>query len=477
MRGFVSWMGAMAGALVVFHALGCWAAEPGLAAGQVHTYGAPMDERVFDMRSIGAAHLLAGTAQRIDGDFLFDKAWLTRLDGHGRMLWQKSFIGAWSDAFLSVQPTSHGAVAAGSTFYFPERRLDGWVVAFGHDGQPVWQQAFGGGGRDLFTSVSNTLDGVVLAGETDSFREGFRDAWVVRLAGDGSIQWQKTYGRDDGATGIREIRSVPDGFIVVGSTRALFPLGLSSDGWVAKLDPAGNLQWQMVLGNEADGESLGAVVPSEDGYLLIGGRSSAADFNEDGWAVMLDLAGNVLWQKTIGSEKRESFAAAASSGDGYVLAGRMEFDGWLVKLDGEGNLLWQRTYGGERTDTFSSVLATSGGLLAAGDTETFGVAESDIRHGFNVWLLSLDSQGDMAGCSLGMPGDASASSLEDVPGHFSPIVQDIDAAPLETRAVGMDTGASMTTECAGAGFKSLLLPPAWQKWKELLKRPGFPFRY
>ncbi len=65
------------------------------------------------------------------------------------------------------------------------------------------------------------------------------------------------------------------------------------DGWVLKLDSAGNLAWSMVLGGSAD-DQFWKVIRTSDGGFLLGGSSTSTDGDatgnhgmEDMWVVKL----------------------------------------------------------------------------------------------------------------------------------------------------------------------------------------------
>ncbi len=65
-----------------------------------------------------------------------------------------------------------------------------------------WAKTYGGAGADSLSSMQPTADGgYIVAGSTTSFGAGGSDAWLMKLAADGSIVWQKTYGgtESDGA--------------------------------------------------------------------------------------------------------------------------------------------------------------------------------------------------------------------------------------------------------------------------------------
>ncbi len=433
------------GCLLVLFLVGFWGAKSGHAASWSQTYGGTEDEQAHSIQISTDDYSFAGSTTLIDGGFEFSKAWAVKLTQGGDVLWQRTFTGAWSDWFSSIQASSDGQVAAGATFFFPERSLDGWVVKFDNTGNVIWQKAYGGDGVDRFESIIPTPDGYVVAGSTGSFRPGFRDAWVAKLDADGDVLWQRSYGRQKGLTSFSTIQPTSDGYIAVGGTRA----GFFYDGWVVKLDSEGNIEWQKALGGEND-DFFVAVQPVTDGYVVAGSTFNSISMLEDGLVIKLDLNGEVLWQKTYGGEDTDGFTAIAPMGDSYVAAGRLGFDGVVVKIDADGDLQWQQTYGGERTDTFASVHAKAGGFVVAGLTESFGVSQSDIRHGWNAWVLELDSSGRISDCPIGgisdgiwndMPGTANEIALE---------ITDPTAPSVATDAIVIDSQAITTTECSNA---------------------------
>ncbi|MGR3295721.1 MAG: hypothetical protein ACUZ8A_05800, partial [Candidatus Bathyanammoxibius sp.] len=70
------------------------------------------------------------------------------------------------------------------------------VLKLSGDGTVEWQKTYGGTGYDSAKSIRQTNDGgYILAGECDSFRPYvFDDIWLLKLRRDGTIEWQKVYG-------------------------------------------------------------------------------------------------------------------------------------------------------------------------------------------------------------------------------------------------------------------------------------------
>jgi hypothetical protein len=101
------------------------------------------------------------------------------------------------------------------------------------DGTVAWRRTYGGALEDSWArAIQPTADGgYIVAGERFSFAAGSTmDAWVLKLNSDGAIAWQKTYG-GLGWDSANSIQATADGgYVVAGSTES-FGAG-SGDGWV-----------------------------------------------------------------------------------------------------------------------------------------------------------------------------------------------------------------------------------------------------
>jgi hypothetical protein len=78
---------------------------------------------------------------------------------------------------------------------------DFWAVKLNESGEIQWQKSLGGSGEEYGKAICPTMDGgYIIAGATDSNdgdvsdNDGGQDAWLVKLNGQGEIQWKKTYG-------------------------------------------------------------------------------------------------------------------------------------------------------------------------------------------------------------------------------------------------------------------------------------------
>lgn len=163
---------------------------------------------------------------------------------------------------------------------------DAWVVKLNSLGNIEWQKAMGGTGSDFFNNVKQAPDGgYIMAGGTASNNgdvtatNGQEDYWVVKLNLQGLITWQRTYGGTAKDLGYNVSLTADGGYIVCGESASNANiLGTSGtiDGWVLKLDGDGIVQWSKVLGGSAM-DTLRAVTQTTSGGYLMAGYSLSND--------------------------------------------------------------------------------------------------------------------------------------------------------------------------------------------------------
>jgi hypothetical protein len=314
--------------------------------------------------------------------------------------WIKTYGGKGQDWVSSIQQTSEGGyVMAGVIDYYGAGKGDVWVLKLDGNGNVQWQKSYYGTAKDYASSIQQTSEGgYIVAGITESFGAGSDDVWVLKLDGNGNVQWQKTYGGTilDRASSIQQTSE--GGYIVAGWTRS-FGAG-DCDAWVLKLDSNGNVQWQKTYGSTQSDRTSSIQQTSEGGYIVAGYTDSfgGASTYGDAWILKLDGNGNVQWQKTYDTNAGSAYSIQQTSDGGYIVAGTYLFhpydvpydDAWVMKLDGDGNVQWQKSYGNTNHDSAHSIQQTAdGGYIVAGGTSSFNAGNGD------AWVLKLDGNGNV----------------------------------------------------------------------------------
>ncbi|MGH2667480.1 T9SS type A sorting domain-containing protein [Flavobacterium sp.] len=248
--------------------------------------------------------------------------------------------------------------------------LDYWVVKLDNKGKIQWQQTIGGSYTDELKSVVPTKDGgYILGGYSNSPASGEKtadnigtgDYWIVKLDKSGTIQWQKTIGGDQDDNLTTLIQTKDGGYMAAGNSNSETSGAKSksntsgTDFWIVKLDETGTISWQQTY-NYGKTDVLTSIVENQDGSYLIAGYAQkettgkAIRKDKDGIndyiALKIDAKGEELWSKTVGSTGDEVLKKLIETRDGgYILAGTSKgeaskdkksakggSDFWVVKL-------------------------------------------------------------------------------------------------------------------------------------------------
>ncbi len=256
-----------------------------------------------------------------------------------------------------------------------------------------WAATYGGASYDSANCIQQTTDGgYIVSGWTDSFSSD-RKLWLLKLRPDGTVTWQKTYGKDDLAEA-ESVQQTGDGGYIVAGWTVSFGAG-AYDFWVWKLRPDGTAEWQKTYGGNSVDQSLSIKQTKDGGYIVAGATHSFGAGELDAWVLKLRADGTVEWQKTYGGSDAERAFSIQQTGDGgYILAGdTVSFgagglDILVLKLRPDGIVEWQKTYGGNGYDKAESIRQTTdGGYIVAGEARSFDHKDGDI------WVLKLRADG------------------------------------------------------------------------------------
>ncbi|RCR70525.1 hypothetical protein [Larkinella punicea] len=189
------------------------------------------------------------------GSTITSDFWVVKLNSTGGLVWQKSFGGSGEEYARSITKTADGGfLVAGRTesndydVSGNHGSFDFWVIKITSTGNLVWQKTLGGSAFDEVYGIVALADGgCVVAGHTSSNNgdvigyHGNQDTWVARLAGDGTLAWQKPLG-GSGSDGCRALALTADhGYLLAGSTNSTNGDVVNNrgnqDAWVVKLLP------------------------------------------------------------------------------------------------------------------------------------------------------------------------------------------------------------------------------------------------
>lgn len=172
------------------------------------------------------------------------------------------------------------------------------------------------------------------------------------------------------------------------------------DAFVTKLDPDGNFLWAVRAGGDGDDFATSVAVDGTGGIFLGGYFERTVTFGTttltngtffqsgEGFVARLDGAGNFLWAKRAGANEEHHPLSVASDmvGNAYVagssrgnasfgtnsLSSGAYFNAFIAKLDGRGNYLWVRQAGGgtnsnKDSEAFALAIAPNGRIIVVGN--------------------------------------------------------------------------------------------------------------
>lgn len=309
--------------------------------------------------------------------------YVARLAADGDVLWQRCLGGTGDDALGVLRLDAQGNSFVGGLTFSADGDVaanhgggDAWVSKLSPTGELLWSSTHGGSQGEMLYDLQLTADGgCVFTGTCGSDdgdvtgHHGNGDIWIVKLGGDGALQWQYAYGGGMLEENPRIQPALDGGWFVAAMTTSAdgdvsgyhaAPGVFEFDVWVLRLNAQGELLWQRCLGGAAAEQLTGLVVLPGGGCAVSAGTwSSEGDVVghhggvTDAWLVELNNTGAIAAQRCLGSAGQEDMMdVLRTADDGYLYYAMVnapggdvdplqfhgEADAWLVKLQRDPHL-------------------------------------------------------------------------------------------------------------------------------------------
>jgi hypothetical protein len=259
-----------------------------------------------------------------------------KLNASGTLLWH-TFLGfGQSGVSAGIAMDGSGNPIIAGYCSLGGASIDAFASKLNASGLYLWLTFLGGTGRDYGTGVAADASGsVFVAGTSEtswgSPRRAFgasTDGFAAKLSSSGTTQWNTFLGGSGADAGSGIAVDDAGNVYVSGDSDAswgspLRAFGAATDGFAAKLNSSGTLQWSAFLGGSGEDRAAGIAVDGA-GNSWIAGPSGAAwgsPFHpfttaRDTFAVRLNTAGTILWSTFYGGTGTSDDAGAAVAGDG-----------------------------------------------------------------------------------------------------------------------------------------------------------------
>jgi len=334
--------------------------------------------------------------QTVDGGYIFTgstvvntpgytELLLAKTDGNGEESWHNNFPMSMTNLYGTAvhQTTDGGYIIVGSIG--GSWLWDVLVIKADANGDLVWQKTFGkSGSPDHGSDILQTSDGgYIVLGDTTSYGQGSADLWLIKLAADGTEQWNKTIGGANFDEPKSFTKAVDGGYIIVGNTDAVDGMG---DVWVVKTNDAGEVSWQKTFGSSDFWEYGVCVKTTSNGYIILGNLLDM-NWTENLWLLHLNTQGTLTWDKQISvADSVHGSSITATKDGGYFITGAIIdpvsyiTDAYLLKLNYQCAIEWDKTL--DLSDGFDDeanwgIQARDGGYVAIGSTGDFFNFTSD----------------------------------------------------------------------------------------------------
>jgi hypothetical protein len=257
--------------------------------------------------------------------------WVVKVDLQGNKLWDVT-LGADTSEFLSkgLITNDNQLLLCGHSFSSlsgdktepTNGGLDIWLAKVNTDNGTIqWNKTLGGTGDDVPKSISQDSAGnYFVASRTNSPQGlgkaaqsyGSSDFWLLKLDSNGNRIEDYSYGGSDFETEIRMTRNGKKTYLV-GYSRSTFSgnktvsIVGSGDYWLLQLDEDFEIDWQISLGGDQNGEDFNSeIIASGDNDIYVVGSSSALpgtgnignnpEYGDMDYVVFnLDTLGNIDW--------------------------------------------------------------------------------------------------------------------------------------------------------------------------------------
>jgi hypothetical protein len=212
-------------------------------------------------------------------------------------------------------------------------------------GNKLWTHYLGSSSDDVGEGIAtDDADNVLVTGYSDAgwglpkrgHSGGIIDAFVAKLNSDGTLQWNTFLGGSRNDRGY-SIASDESGNVFVtgyskaswqGTSSPIRPYQGSFDAFVAKLSPAGVLQWNTFLGSSDGDAGYGIAVTNQNHVLVTGVSNSSWESpklpytnNQDAFIANLNTDGSLQWNGFLGGIGTDYGKGIAVNSSSILVAG------------------------------------------------------------------------------------------------------------------------------------------------------------
>ncbi len=308
---------------------------------------------------------------------------------------EKRFGGRYADEGHALLVLKDGFLLVGTTESFGEGQKDGYVLKVDRLGNKLWSQTYGGGSDDLLEAVIPVKEGFMLAGSTWSIGGEGQSLYVLRISEKGDLFWENGYyaKKRDRYLGKSLAQVNEEHVMVAGSEEHVKFFNADVFCYLSAINLNGQEKWiQRYGGGEPD--RANSIIKVKDGFVFAGATETWGEDGKNIYVVKIDASGKRVWHQAFGYDYDEVAEQVIATRDGgYLLVGTTNSDHnklkdvYVVKIDADGKQQWAHHYGGKSDEEGLGVVEDDNGYVITGYTESTKDRSSDL------YLLKIDTNG------------------------------------------------------------------------------------
>jgi len=342
--------------------------------------------------------------------------WLINLDNNGKMIWEKTYGGKKEDTGQFVFTAGDSSyLVLGNTNSFKSKKGDIWVIKTDDQGKEVWNNIYGGKGKDYLKHSIELNSGNVLM-TLSSEKEGSllkknnsMQTRNILISENGGTLWDNYYSSDhanniSGLYKSEKNRIINIGYKIIPKNKEKIKfegLGGVPNGeqkiqaWVFDIDTLGiKNREQVFIGDRSEYGVALMKEPDSDIYVLA--NLDSYNNGENDIAILAFNSFGTIKNAVSIIEDGDQTGTSFHNGinEKIIIIGETYsskyagIDLLMRSYDNSGKMVWKNEFGGFGDDIGVDVIhSASGGSIIAGRTNSFGNGATD------AWLLKVDNFG------------------------------------------------------------------------------------
>lgn len=243
-----------------------------------YTYGGEQYDYGFSViQCLDGGYMVAGETSSFGRG---SEGYLIKVDALGSLQWSKTYGGSGTDFAFDLAELEDGFVFGMQTNSHGAGKFDQAVVKVDKEGVIQWYRTYGGKSDDNGFDLLKTKDGgFVLTGSTLSYGKGREDFYLIKMDKKGDIEWGRTYG-EEGFDQCQSVTETDEGYVMCGISNSFLGLEYGNDIYVVRINAKGIVKWSKTFGGDFEDYVLD-ISRCSDGDLILGGQSYSFNGRDD----------------------------------------------------------------------------------------------------------------------------------------------------------------------------------------------------